>query len=210
MTVTFSMPYYAQGNCQAEASNKVIKAKLSKVIDDNQRSWAEMLSEVLWAFRTSKRTATGTTPYALTFGHDAILSMEVTVKSLRVARQYEITPGQYKDSIMAKLDDLDKERLLALDRVQAQKVKVAKAYNKMVRPKAFAEANLVLKAMLPIRHKDPKFGKWSPTWEGPSVVHQILKVGAYCLRTVDCHVQLTLLNGKYLEKYHPTMWEVAK
>ncbi|XP_043687647.1 uncharacterized protein LOC122638862 [Telopea speciosissima] len=92
MTVTFFTPFYAQGNGKAEASNKVIKANLSKVIDENPRSWAEMLSEVLWAFRTSKRTTTGTTPYALTFGHNAILPMEVTVRSLRVARQYEMSP----------------------------------------------------------------------------------------------------------------------
>ncbi|XP_043714562.1 uncharacterized protein LOC122662926 [Telopea speciosissima] len=115
MTVTFLAPYYVQGNGQAEASNKVIKANLSKVIDDNPKSWAEMLLEVLWAFRTSKRMATGTTPYALTFGHDAILPMELTVKSLRVVRQYGMTPSEYADSMMAELDDLDEERLLALD-----------------------------------------------------------------------------------------------
>ncbi|XP_043692878.1 uncharacterized protein LOC122643309 [Telopea speciosissima] len=188
MTITFSMPYYAQGNGQAEASNKVIKVNLSKVIDDNPRFWAKMLSEVRWAFKTSKRTTTGTTPYALTFGYDAILPMEVTMKSLWVARQYEMSPSQYKDSLMAELDDLDEEHLLALDRVQAQKAKVAKAYNKMVRPKAFAELNLVLKAVLPIGHKDPKFGKWSPTWEGPFMVHQVLKGGVYRLRTLDGQV----------------------
>ncbi|XP_043696606.1 uncharacterized protein LOC122647222 [Telopea speciosissima] len=169
-----------------------------------------MLSEVLWAFRTSKRTATGTTPYALTFGHYAILPMEVTMKSLRVARQYEMSPSQYKDSMMAELDDLDEECLLALDRVQAQKAKVAKAYNRTVRPMVFVESDLVLKALLPIGYKDPKFGKWSPTWEGPFVVHQVLKGGAYRLRTVECQVQLRLLNGKYLKNYHPTMWEVTK
>ncbi|XP_043694186.1 uncharacterized protein LOC122644882 [Telopea speciosissima] len=179
MTVTVLTPYYAQGNDLAEASNKVIKANLFKVIDDNPRSWVEMLSEVPWAFKTSKRTATWTTPYVLTFGHDAILPMEVIVKSLRVARQCEMTPNQYKDSMMAELDDLDEERLLALDWVKAQKVKVAKAYNKMVRPKVFAESDLVLKAVLPIGHKDPKFGKWSPTREGPFVVHQVLKGGVY-------------------------------
>ncbi|XP_043717492.1 uncharacterized protein LOC122665409 [Telopea speciosissima] len=210
ITVTFLTPYYAQGNSQAEASNKIIKANLSKVIDDNPRTWAEMLSEVLWAFRTSKRAATGMTPYALTFGHDAILPMEVIVKSLGVAKHFDMPLGQYRDSMMAELDDLDEERLLALDRVQAQKAKVAKAYNKTVRSKTFVESDLVLKAVLPIGHKDPKFGKWSPTWEGPFVVHQVLKGGAYHLKTIDGQVQLRPLNGKFLKMYHPTMWEVMQ
>ncbi|XP_043696633.1 uncharacterized protein LOC122647266 [Telopea speciosissima] len=199
-----------EGNGQAEARNKVIKVNLSKVIDDNPRSWAELLSEVQWAFRTSKRTAIGTTPYALTFGHDAIFPMEVTVKSLRVARHYGMSPSQYRDSMMAELDNLDEECIFALDRVQAQKAKVAKAYNKMVRSKMFAESDLVLKAMFPVGNKDPKFRKWSPTWEGPFVVHQVLKGGAYRLRTVDGQVQLRPLIGKYLKEYHPIMWEVTK
>ncbi|XP_043694235.1 uncharacterized protein LOC122644943 [Telopea speciosissima] len=86
-----STPYYAQGNGLAEATNKVIKANISKVIEDSPRTWADMLSEVLWAFKTSKRTAIGTTPFVLTLGHDAILPMEITMKSLRVARQHELT-----------------------------------------------------------------------------------------------------------------------
>ncbi|XP_043687608.1 uncharacterized protein LOC122638827 [Telopea speciosissima] len=162
ITVTFSIPYYAQRNGQAKASNKVIKVNLSKVINDNPRSWAEMLSEVLWSFMTSKRMVMGMAPYALTFGYDAILPMEVTVKSLRVARHYEMTPSQYKDSMMAELDDLDEERLLALDRVQAQKAKVAKAYNKMVRPKAFTESDLVFKAVFRSDTRTPNLGSGHP------------------------------------------------
>ncbi|XP_043710581.1 uncharacterized protein LOC122659543 [Telopea speciosissima] len=202
-----SIFFGGEGNSQAEASNKVIKINLSKVFNDNPRSWAEVLLEVLWAFRTSKRTATGTTPYVLTFGQDTVLPMELTVKSLRVARQYKLTPLEYSDSMIAELENLDKERLLALDLIQAQKVKVAKAYNKRVKPKAFTESDLVLKAVMPIGRRDPKYRKWSPTWEGPFLVHQVLKGGAYHLRTLDGQVQLRLLNDKYLKQYHPTMWE---
>ncbi|XP_043721019.1 uncharacterized protein LOC122668531 [Telopea speciosissima] len=54
ITITHSMPYYAQGNGQAEASNKVLKNFLAKVVEENPRRWAELLSEVLWAFRTSQ------------------------------------------------------------------------------------------------------------------------------------------------------------
>ncbi|CAL2259829.1 unnamed protein product [Prunus armeniaca] len=61
--------HYAQANGQAESSNK--------------------------AYRTSKREATGMTPYALTYGHDAILPMEIAVQSLRIAHQHNLVGENY-------------------------------------------------------------------------------------------------------------------
>jgi hypothetical protein len=40
---------------------------------------------------------------------------------------------------------------------------VAKAYNKKVRPKSFQVGELVWKTVLPLRSRDSKFGKWSPS-----------------------------------------------
>ncbi|CAL9012635.1 unnamed protein product, partial [Prunus brigantina] len=80
-----STPYYAQANGQAESSNKVIINIIRKMLEKNPKQWHEKLSETLWAYRTSKREATGMTPYALTYGHDAVLPMEIAVQSLRIA-----------------------------------------------------------------------------------------------------------------------------
>ena len=62
-----------------------------------------------------------------------------------------------------------------------QKLKVARAYNKRVKEKSFAEGDLVWQTVLPFEKKDPKYGKWSPTWEGPFQVSQILRGGSYVL-----------------------------
>ncbi|XP_059630013.1 uncharacterized protein LOC132272978 [Cornus florida] len=88
-----STPYYAQGNGQAEASNKVVIEIIEKMIKDKPRRWHETLSEAFWAYRNSKRTSTGTTPSRLTFGHDAVLSMELNVKSARVVLQHNLIPA---------------------------------------------------------------------------------------------------------------------
>ncbi|KAI5338921.1 hypothetical protein L3X38_018193 [Prunus dulcis] len=50
-----------------------------KMLEKNPKQWQEKLSETLWAYRTSKREATGMTPYALTYGHDTILPIEIAV-----------------------------------------------------------------------------------------------------------------------------------
>ncbi len=102
-----STPYYAQANGQAESTNKIIKANLRKVVNNNPSNWDELLSEVLWAYRTSKKLSINTTPFSLVYGPDAVLLMEITVQSLRVARQNQLSRTGYEDAMMAEIDDLD-------------------------------------------------------------------------------------------------------
>lgn len=49
--------------------------------------WHLNLNEALWSYRTIQCLATGTTPNVVTYGHDAILPMEINVNFLRVAEQ---------------------------------------------------------------------------------------------------------------------------
>ncbi|KAI5314288.1 hypothetical protein L3X38_043464 [Prunus dulcis] len=102
-----STPYYAQANGQAESSNKVIINIIRKMLEKNPKQWHEKLSETLWAYRTSKREATGMTPYALTYGHDAILPMEIAVQSLRIAHQHHLTGEDYSQAMLFELEELD-------------------------------------------------------------------------------------------------------
>ena len=76
-----------------------------------------MLDEALWACRTSPKESTNTTPFRLTFGHDAVLPAEIYLRSTRIQRQCEIPTDQYWNMILEELVDLDKERLMALERV---------------------------------------------------------------------------------------------
>lgn len=92
--------------------------------------------------------------------------MEVLVQSLRVVVQNQLDGYDYAQAMFIELEELDEARLDVLDHLQAQKNRVAKAYNKKVKPETFGKNYLVWKAILPLDHKDPKYGKWSPNWEG--------------------------------------------
>ncbi|CAL8992966.1 unnamed protein product [Prunus brigantina] len=142
-----STPYYPQSNGQAEASNKA-----------------------LWACRISKKSATGTSPYALTYGHDAIVPMELKVRSLRVTERPQQDEKSYTAAMTQELEDLEQSRIDAGNLMQAQKQIAARAYNRKVKQKTFAEGDLVWQAVLPIGTKDPRLGKFSPNWEGPFAV----------------------------------------
>ncbi|XP_040369505.1 uncharacterized protein LOC121051331 [Rosa chinensis] len=177
-----SSPYYAQSNGQAEASNKIIITLLKKMLEANPRQWHETLYETLWAYRTSKRNLTATTPYALMFGHDAILPLE-------------------------EHEDLSEKRLEALDSLVMEKQRVARAYDKRTRGRNYSEGELVWKAVLPLGEKLDGRGKWTPRWEGPYIIYKILGKGAFHLKDRDGDVHHNPINGRYLKKYFLNVWD---
>jgi hypothetical protein len=97
--------------------------------------------------------------------------VEVTVQSLRVVKQNQLSHTDYENAMMAEIDDLDEAQVVALNSIILQKQKVIKSYNRRVRPKTFAIGDLVWKVILPLGTKDPYLGKWSPNWEGPYLVN---------------------------------------
>ena len=152
---------------------------VEKMLEDNLKDWHKILFNTLWAYRTSKRGSTRVSPYSLTYGHDAVLPMELLVPSLRVSKQNDLNPQEYNKATMMELEALDGKRLQALDHIIIQKNKVARAYNKRVRRKSFEEGDLIWKVVLPIDSKDRKLGELSPSWEGPFKVYQVLLGNAY-------------------------------
>ncbi|KAK2382471.1 hypothetical protein QL285_070004 [Trifolium repens] len=90
-----STPYYAQANGQVEAFNKIIINLIRKHIAQKPRNWHKTLDQVLWACRNSPKESTNTTPFRLTYGHVAVLPVEIHLQSARVQRQMEIPLDHY-------------------------------------------------------------------------------------------------------------------
>ena len=105
-----------------------------------------------------------------------------------------------------ELEDLAGYRLNALINIKANKTRVGRWYDKKVKAKSFDQEDLVWKLVLPIGTKDPKFGKWSPVWEGPYKISRCVSGNAYILETLEGEEFFSALNGKYLKKYYPSVW----
>ncbi|KAL1337299.1 hypothetical protein AAHE18_10G129500 [Arachis hypogaea] len=185
-----STPYYAQANGQAA----------KKLAPNSQSSF--------WAYQNSPRGSTRTTPYKLVYGHDAVLPIDINLQSIRVARQDEIPVVDYWDSLHDELNELDDERLRALERVIRQKEIMSKSYNRRVKAKTFAVGDLVWKTILPIERKSKTYGKWSPTWEGPYVVDKVYPGNAYKIIEIGSRRRISSINGKYLKVYRPDIHEI--
>ena len=61
---------------------------------------------------------------------------------------------------------------------------MTRAYNKKVRAKSFQVRELVWKTILPLETKSNKFGKWSPSWEGPYKIVKVIFKNFYMVETL--------------------------
>jgi len=85
---------------------------------------------------------------------------------------------------------------------------VAKAYNKKVKSKLFAQGDLVWKVILPMDKKNQVLGKWSPSWERPLQIVRVFSNNAYEIEELNDDQRILHINGKYLKKYKPMLQEI--
>lgn len=138
-----------------------------------------------------------------------MLPVEVNLQALRVARQSDLSVADYRNLMLDRIDDVSEERLKALRAIEREKLRVAKAYHKKVWEKLFQIGELVWKTILPIGARSSKFGKWSPSWEGPYEIIEIVPGNSYFVQSLQGKKLPKALNGKYLKKYYPSVWQEA-
>ena len=177
-----SSPYRPQTNGAVEAANKTLKSILQKMVDKH-RNWHEKLAPALWGYRTSTRTPTGATPYALVHGMEAVLPIELQIQSARVMRESQISEADWVKSYHEQLNAIDEKRLDALSKIQGYQQKLARHFNKRVKDRGLEEGVLVLKEIRAPVH-DPR-GKFRPNWAGPYMLKKILSGGAAILTDLD-------------------------
>jgi hypothetical protein len=143
ITQHWSSTYYPQGNGQAEASNKAILKILHRTVSKSGRDWHLQINPALWAYRTSIRTPMGTTPFALVYGVDVVLPIEVKIPTLRISIKGIITNDDHRIAQLQELVLLDERRQVACDHLCAYQQQMARSYNWKVRPRDFQLGDLV-------------------------------------------------------------------
>ena len=130
---------------------------------------------MLWAYRTTRRSATQETPFALAYGTEAVAPVEVGLKSPRI----ELETVEHNDeALRLNLDLLDEKREQVLRRTKDYQRKTTRYYNQKVKPRSYMSGDLVLKKLLPAR-KNPAHRKLGPNWEGPYILSCVVRLGNY-------------------------------
>ena len=103
----YSTLAYPRGNGQVEAVNKVIVNELKKILDDAKGRWVEELPHVLWTYRITPRKSTGETPFSMTYGAEAVISLENGFPTMRTST---FTSNGNSELLKKNLDLIEERR----------------------------------------------------------------------------------------------------
>ena len=154
----YSSPAHSRPNGQAEVTTRTLKAALKTKLEDLKGKWVEYLPEVLWAYRTTRKSTTQETSFALAFGIEAVDPIEVGLKYPRI----ELANVEHnEEALRLNPDLLEEKHEQVLKRMEGYHKKTARYYDQRVKPRSYKPGDLVLKKLLPAR-KDPSHGKLGP------------------------------------------------
>lgn len=118
------------------------------------------LPSILWAYRTTPKIPTGETPFALTYGAEALVPIEVAEPS---TRNQIFDEDRNSVCLAAEKDLLEEMREAAHIRNANYKQIVRRSYDSHVKPRSFQVGDLVLRRREAAGQQVIKFA--SP-WEG--------------------------------------------
>ncbi|XP_059281345.1 uncharacterized protein LOC132035043 [Lycium ferocissimum] len=136
----------------------------------------------------------------LVYGTEAVLPAEVEIPSLRIIQEAELSDAKWIQNRYEQLMLIDEKRMNAVCHGQLYQNRMAKAFNKKVRPRQFKPGQLVLKRIFPCQEEAK--GKFAPNWQGPYMVHRVLTGGALILAEMDGEVWPKAINADAVKRYY--------
>ena len=96
--------------------------------------WVDELPNVLWTYRTTPRRSTGETPFAMAYGTEAVIPLEIGISGIRTDR---VENGTNNIFLARDLDLLEERREKAAIQLAVYQQQLARVYNKKVNPRDF-------------------------------------------------------------------------
>ena len=112
-----------------ESSNKPLLTALKKRLDSAKGKWVNELPKVLWAYRTITRRPTDISPFALTYGMEAIVPTEMGMPTLRT----DIPEQSNTESVIKDLDMENELREATVVQIALYHRKLENLYNRRVK-----------------------------------------------------------------------------
>ncbi|CAH9133280.1 unnamed protein product [Cuscuta epithymum] len=188
---------YPQANGQVENANRTIMDGLKKKLETAGGEWAEELPQILWAYRTTPRKATGETPFALTYGFEARAPAEVILHS---RREEEYDPETNEEVMATELLFIEERREAAFCRAENYRRQVKGYHDSRVRKRNFEVGDYVLRKREV--SKPLEGGKFAKNYEGPYVIKSVIRPGTFKLQTPKGKEIERTWNAEHLLKFY--------
>jgi hypothetical protein len=160
------------------------------------KCWIDELPVVLWSIRTNPNRATGQTPFALVYGAEAVLPMELMYGSPRVLAYDELEQEQLRQNDAMLLEE---DRLQATVRAAHYQQALRRYHSRKVNARSLEEGDLVLRRVQSAKNSN----KLTPKWEGPYRVTRVTRPGVVRQETEDGIPVSNSWNIEHLRKFYP-------
>ncbi|XP_050207935.1 uncharacterized protein LOC126657310 [Mercurialis annua] len=175
----FTSVYHPQSNGQTEVANRILLAGLKRRLDECKGRWVEELYSVLWNYRTTPRESTGETPFALAYGTEAVIPVEIGAPTPRT-EDNQLNLEENEEELRNNLDLLVEKINRSDIRMEAYRQKMAKHFNSHVKKRKFKLGDLVMRKT-EVKKGEAGSGKLQPNWEGPYTISEVIKEGTFKL-----------------------------
>jgi transposase InsO family protein len=198
--VDWSTVAHPKTNGQVETANDMIlqglKPRIFKRLDKFRARWVAELPSVLWSLHNTPSQATGFTPFFMVHGSEAVLPIDIDYGSPRV-RAY--TKEGNRVVLEDAIDQLDEARHVALLRSAKYQQALRRYHERNMRPPEFHVGDLVLRRVQGSKERH----KISPPWEGPFIIHEVLRQGMYKIQYEDGRVFTNAWSIEHLRLFFP-------
>ncbi|XP_074351425.1 uncharacterized protein LOC141690531 [Apium graveolens] len=103
----FTSVAHPRENKKAEVANRIFLDGLKKRVECSRNTWVDELQPILWAYRTTYKVTTKSTPFILAYEAEAVVPFEITHGSPRI-EVYK--PESNKEGMRLALDLIDEVR----------------------------------------------------------------------------------------------------
>ena len=131
----YSTPRYPQSNGQEKSSNKTLLTALKKQLDSAKGKWVDELPGVLWAYRTRACRPTGISPFALTYGMEAMVPTKIDMPTLQI----DLPEQSNAETVIKDLDTENELHEAAAVRIAPYHSRMANLNNRRVKPVCFSQ-----------------------------------------------------------------------
>ncbi|KAJ3689619.1 hypothetical protein LUZ61_018783 [Rhynchospora tenuis] len=195
--INFASVCHPQSNGLAEVLNRTILEGLKKKIEGTKNTWPEYLSEVVWAYNTTPRSATERSPYALVYGMEAVIPMEIVHPTLRTISYSTQRNAERRVEEIEMIHELREE---ASARQAEYQRRMRKVFDKKVAPKHYQPGDWVLRrAAAAGKH----VGKLDPAWDGSFEIVKSAGERAFHLKDTQGKLLANSWNASDLRKFYP-------
>ena len=151
-------------------------------------------------YRTSIWSSTRAISCSLVYGMEAVIPIEMGVRSLRTVLESEFPKAVWLQSRYDQLCMLDEKRLKAIYHIQGYQRRLRKTFDKKVRTRDLKLRDLVLKEIWALVQDANR--KFKQNWVGPYIIKQIYSGRAVRLMVLDANSFTEPINMDQLKKYH--------